>query len=195
VFVCLKNACMASCSVRFRAGFMARKCSVCMRLFFILFSSFQVNLKILQSGFWEILAKNRAVTKRMFFTSGDFDGNGGNALWFSGSGAARGGYFFGKGFPRRRWPANIKVGIGRFAGLVAIIMARESGLPFIWRMRKGLVSGERVIGIYKSSVPWFGRACSFSFFAVHFRYIDFEYLVSRTIAGVIVKGSLKTGSS
>jgi hypothetical protein len=48
----------------------------------------------------------------MFFTSGDSDGNGGNALWFSGSGAAKEGYFFGKSFPRRRWFANIKVEIG-----------------------------------------------------------------------------------
>jgi hypothetical protein len=77
------------------------------------------------------LAKNRAVIKRMFFISGDFDGSGGNALWFSESGAARGGCFFSRGFPRRRWPTNIEVGIDRFAGLVAIIMARESGLLFI----------------------------------------------------------------
>jgi hypothetical protein len=196
VFVYPKNACMASCSVRFRAGFMARRCSIYMRLFFFIpFSSSQVSLKILQSGFWKNLAKDRAVTKRMFFISGDSDDNGGNALWFSGSGAAKGGYFFGKGFPRRRWPANIKVGIGRFAGLVAIIMARESGLPSIWRVRKELVPGERVIGIYKSSVSWFGGACSFSFSIVHFRYIDFEYLVSRVVAGVVVKGSLKTGKS
>jgi hypothetical protein len=88
-------------------------------------------LKILQSGFWENLAKDRAVTKRMFFTSGDSNGNSGNALWSSGSGAAKGGCFFGRNFQRRRWPANIKVGTGRFAGLVAIIMAYESGLPFI----------------------------------------------------------------
>jgi hypothetical protein len=33
------------------------------------------------------LAKDKAVIKRMFFTSGDFDGSGGNALWSSGSGA------------------------------------------------------------------------------------------------------------
>jgi hypothetical protein len=187
---------MAFCSVRSCAGFMARRCLIYMRLsFFIPFSFSQVSLKILQSGFWENLAKDRAVTKRMFFTSGDSDDSGGNALWSSGSGAAKGGYFFGKGFPRRRWPANIKVGISRFAGLVAIIMARESRLPFIWRMRKGLVPGKRVIGIYKSFVPWFGGACSFSFSIVHFRYTDFEYLVSRVIAGVIVKGSLGTGRS
>jgi hypothetical protein len=74
-------------------------------------------------------------------------------------------------------------------------MARESGLLFIWRMRKGLVSGKRVIGIYKSFVPWFGGACSFSFFTVHFRYTDLEYLVSRMVAGVVVKGSLGTGRS
>jgi hypothetical protein len=132
---------------------MARKCSVYMRLsFFIPFSSFQVSLKILQSGFWKNLAKDKAVTKRMFFTSGDSDNNGGNALWFSGSGAAKGGCFFGRGFPRRRWPANIKVGINRFARLVAIIMARESELPFIWRMRKKLVPEKKIIGIYKFSV-------------------------------------------
>jgi hypothetical protein len=65
--------------------------------------------------------------------------------------------FFGRVFSRRRWPANIKVGTGRFAGLVAIIMARESGLPFIWRMRKKLVPEERVIRIYKFFVPWFKR--------------------------------------
>jgi hypothetical protein len=141
------------------------------------------------------LAKDRAVTKRMFFTSCDSDGNGGNALWSSGSDAAKGGYFFGKGFPRRRWFANIKVKISRFTGLIAIIIARESGLPFIWRMRKGLVPGERIIGIYKSSVPWFGGACSFSFFIVHFRYTDFEYLVSRVVAGVVIKDSLGTGRS
>jgi hypothetical protein len=70
----------------------------------------------------------------MSFISGDPDDNGGNALWFSGSGAAKGGYFFKRGFPRRRWPANMKIGTGRFAGLVAIIMARESGLPPIWRV-------------------------------------------------------------
>jgi hypothetical protein len=98
--------------------------------------------------------------------------------------------FFGRGFPRRRWPANIKVGISRFAGLVAIIIIRESELPFIWRMRKGLVPGERVIRIYKSFVFWFGGACLFSSFAVHFRYTDLEYLVSRMVAGVVVKGSL-----
>jgi hypothetical protein len=81
VFVYPRNACIAFCSVRSRAGFMARRCSVCMRLsFFIPFSSSQVSLKILQSGFWENLAKNRAITKRMFFTSGDSDGSGGNAL-------------------------------------------------------------------------------------------------------------------
>jgi hypothetical protein len=145
---------MAFCSVRSCASFIARKCLVCMRLsFFILFSFSQVSLKILQSGFWENLAKNRAVIKRIFFTSGDSDNSGGNALWFSGSGAARGGCFFSKGFPRRRWPANIKVGINRFAGLVAIIMARELGLLFIWQMRKKLVSGKRIIGIYKFFVP------------------------------------------
>jgi hypothetical protein len=60
-------------------------------------------------------------------------------------------------------------------------------------MRKGLVFEERVIGIYKSFIPWFGEACSFSFFIVHFRYTDFEYLVSRVVAGVVVKGSLGTG--
>jgi hypothetical protein len=129
----------------------------------------------------------------MFFISGDFDGSGGNALWSSGSGAAKRGCFFGKGFPRRRWFANIKVGIGRFAKLVAIIMARKSGLPFIWRVRKKLVFRKRIIGIYKSFVPWFEGACSFSFSAVHFRFIDFEYLVSRMVAGVIVKGSLEIG--
>jgi hypothetical protein len=62
-------------------------------------------------------------------------------------------------------------------------------------MRKELVSKERVIGIYKFFVPWFGGACSFLFSAVHFRYTDFEYLVSRVVAGVIVKGSLKTERS
>jgi hypothetical protein len=72
-------------------------------------------------------------------------------------------------------------------------MARDSRLPFIWRIRKKLVPKKRVIGIYKSSVPRFGRACSFSFFAVHFRYTDFEYLVSRVVAGVIVKGSSGIG--
>jgi hypothetical protein len=52
-----------------------------MRLFcFIPSSFFQVSLKILQSGFWKNLAKNRAITKRMFFTLGDSDGSGGNAL-------------------------------------------------------------------------------------------------------------------
>jgi hypothetical protein len=76
-----------------------------------------------------------------------------NALWSSGSGAAKGGCFFGRGFPRRRWPTNIKIGANRFAGLVAIIIAYESGLPFIWRMRKKLVPEERIIRIYKSSVP------------------------------------------
>jgi hypothetical protein len=81
VSVCPRNACMTSCSIRSRAGFMARRCLICMRLFFsIPFSSFQVSLKTLQSGFWENLAKDRAVTKRMFFTLGDSDGNGGNAL-------------------------------------------------------------------------------------------------------------------
>jgi hypothetical protein len=74
-------------------------------------------------------------------------------------------------------------------------MVRESGLLFIWRMRKGLVSGKRIIGIYKSFVPWFGRACSFLSFAVHFRYTDFEYLVSRVVAGVVIKGSLGIGRS
>jgi hypothetical protein len=130
----------------------------------------------------------------MFFISGDSDGNDGNALWFSGSDAAKGGCFFSKSFPRRRWPANIKVGIGRFAKLVAIIMARELGLPFIWRMRKRLVLEERIIGIYKFFIPWFGGACSFSFFAVHFRYIDLEYLVFRMVAGIIIKGSLEIGT-
>jgi hypothetical protein len=62
-------------------------------------------------------------------------------------------------------------------------------------MRKRLVFGERVIGIYKFFVPWFGGACSFSFFTVHFRYIDLEYLVSRVVTGVIIKGSLGTGKS
>jgi hypothetical protein len=137
--------------------------------------------------------KGQGCNEADVFHIGRSDGSGGNALWSSGSGAARGGCFFGRGFPRRRWSANIKVGTGRFAGLVAIIMARESGLPFIWRMRKRLVSGERVIGIYKSSVPWFGGACSFSFSAVHFRYIDFEYLVSKVVAGVVIKGSLEIG--
>jgi hypothetical protein len=131
----------------------------------------------------------------MSFISGDPDGNGGNALWFSGSGAAKGGCFFGRGFPRRRWPANMEVGTGRFAGLVAIIMARESGLPFIWRVQKGLVPEERVIGIYKSFVLWFGGGCLFSSSAVHFRYIDLEYLVSRMVAGVVVEGSSGTGKS
>jgi hypothetical protein len=184
---------MASCSIRSRANFMARKCLVYMRLSFsIPFSSFQVNLKTLQSGFWKNFAKGRAITKRMSFASGDSDNNGGNVLWFFGSGAAKRGYFFGKGFPRRRWPANIEVGTGRLAKLVAIIIARESGLPSIWRVRKKLVPKEKVIGIYKSSVPRFGRACSFSSFAVHFRYIDLEYLVSRVVAGVVVKGSSGT---
>jgi hypothetical protein len=82
----------------------------------------------------------------MFFTSGDSDGNGGNTLWSSGSGAAKGGYFFGRGFPGRRWSANIKVGTNRFAGLVAIIMARKSRLPFIWRIRKELVPRKRSSG-------------------------------------------------
>jgi hypothetical protein len=113
VFVYPKNACIAFCFVKFRASFMARKCSICMRLsFFIPFSSSQINLKILQSGFWKNLAKDRAITKRMFFISGDSDGSNGNALWFSGSGAAKRGCFFGRGFPRRRWPANIKIEIG-----------------------------------------------------------------------------------
>jgi hypothetical protein len=88
-------------------------------------------LKILKSGFWENLAKDKAVTKRMFFTSGDSDGSGGNALWSSGSGAAKKGCFFGRSFPQRRWPANIEVGISRFTRLVAIIIVCESGLPFI----------------------------------------------------------------
>jgi hypothetical protein len=57
-------------------------------------------------------------------------------------------------------------------------------------MRKGLVSEEKVIGIYKFFVPWFGGACSFSSFAVHFQYINLEYLVFRIIADVIIKGSL-----
>jgi hypothetical protein len=74
-------------------------------------------------------------------------------------------------------------------------MARESGLPFIWRVRKKLIPGERVIGIYKSFVPRFGGACSFSFSAVHFRYIDLEYLVSRVVTGVVVKGSSGIGRS
>jgi hypothetical protein len=74
-------------------------------------------------------------------------------------------------------------------------MARESGLPSIWRVRKELVSRKKVIGIYKSFVPWFGRACSFSFFIVHFQYTDLEYLISKMIAGVVVKGSLGTGKS
>jgi hypothetical protein len=83
----------------------------------------------------------------------------------------------------------MKVGIGRFARLVAIIMVRELRLPPIWRVQKGLVPGKKVIGIYKSSVFWFGRACLFSSFAVHFQYIDLEYLVFRMVAGVVVKGS------
>jgi hypothetical protein len=74
-------------------------------------------------------------------------------------------------------------------------MARELGLPFIWRMQKGLVPGEKVIKIYKSFVLWFGGACSFSFSIVHFRYINFEYLVSRMVTGVIIKSSLKIGKS
>jgi hypothetical protein len=74
-------------------------------------------------------------------------------------------------------------------------MAYESGLLFIWRVRKELIAGKRVIGIYKSSVSRFGGACSFSFFAVHFRYIDLEYLVSKMVAGVVVKGSSGTGRS
>jgi hypothetical protein len=103
VFVYPKNACMASYSIKSRAGFMARRCLICMRFSFLIPSnSSQVNLKILQSGFWENLAKDKAVIKRMFFTSGDSDGSGGNALWFSGSDAAKRGYFFNKGFPRRR---------------------------------------------------------------------------------------------
>jgi hypothetical protein len=86
---------MASCFIRFRAGFIARRCLICMRLsFFIPSSSFQVSLKILQSGFWKNLAKDRIITKRMFFISGDFNGNGGNVLWFFGSSAAKGGCFF-----------------------------------------------------------------------------------------------------
>jgi hypothetical protein len=44
-------------------------------------------------------------------------------------------------------------------------------------------------------VSWFGGACLFSSFAVHFRYIDLEYLVSKIVAGVVVKGSLGTGRS
>jgi hypothetical protein len=62
-------------------------------------------------------------------------------------------------------------------------------------MRKKLVPRKRIIGIYKSFVPWFKGACSVSFFAVHFRYINLEYLVSRIIAGIIIKGSLGTGKS
>jgi hypothetical protein len=62
-------------------------------------------------------------------------------------------------------------------------------------MRKKLVSGKKIIGIYKSSIPWFGGACSFSFSVVHFRYTDLEYLVSKMVAGVVVKGSLETGRS
>jgi hypothetical protein len=60
-------------------------------------------------------------------------------------------------------------------------------------VRKRLVPGKRIIGIYKSSVLWFEGACSFSFFAVHFQYTDFEYLVSKIIAGIVIKGSLGTG--
>jgi hypothetical protein len=72
---------MASYFIRSRTSFMARRCSVCMRLsFFIPSSSSQVNLKTLQSGFWENLAKDRVVIKRMFFTSGDSNGSDGNAL-------------------------------------------------------------------------------------------------------------------
>jgi hypothetical protein len=74
-------------------------------------------------------------------------------------------------------------------------MAYESGLLFIWRIRKGLVPGEKIIGIYKSSVPRFGGACLFSSSAVHFRYTDFEYLVSRVVAGVVIEGSSGTGRS
>jgi hypothetical protein len=62
-------------------------------------------------------------------------------------------------------------------------------------MRKELVPEKRVIGIYKSFVPWFGGACSFLSFTVHFRYTDLEYLVSRVVADVVVKGSLGTGRS
>jgi hypothetical protein len=57
-------------------------------------------------------------------------------------------------------------------------------------MRKKLVPGKRVIGIYKSFVFWFGVACLFSFSIVHFRYINFEYLVSKVIAGIVVKSLL-----
>jgi hypothetical protein len=87
----------------------------------------------------------------------------------------------------------MEVGTGRFARLVAIIMARKSGLPPIWRIQKGLIPEEKIIGIYKFSVPWFRGACLFSFSAVHFRYTDLEYLVSRMVAGVVVKGSSGTG--
>jgi hypothetical protein len=62
-------------------------------------------------------------------------------------------------------------------------------------MRKGLVPEERVIRIYKFFVFWFGGACLFSSFAVHFRYTDFEYLVFRVVANVIVQGSLETRKS
>jgi hypothetical protein len=60
-------------------------------------------------------------------------------------------------------------------------------------MRKELVPGKRVIRIYKSSAFWFGGACSFSFFTMHFRYTNLEYLVSRMVAGVAIKDSLGTG--
>jgi hypothetical protein len=57
-----------------------------------------------------------------------------------------------------------------------------------WFLEKGL-SG------YISFLFFGSGACSFSFSTVHFRYIDLEYLVSRVIAGVIVKSSLGTGRS
>jgi hypothetical protein len=119
------------------------------------------------------LAKDRIITKRMSFISGDFDGSGGNALWFSGSDAAKKGCFFGKGFPRRRWPANMEVGTGRLAELVAIIMARKLGLLFIWRVQKKLVPKERVIGIYKSSFFGSGGPAYF-----HFLPCIFDILIS-----------------
>jgi hypothetical protein len=62
-------------------------------------------------------------------------------------------------------------------------------------MRKKLVFKKRIIGIYKSFVFWFGGACSFSSFALHFRYTDLEYLVFRMVADVVVKGSLAIGKS
>jgi hypothetical protein len=72
---------MAFCFVRFCADFMVRKCFVCMWLSFLIsFNLFQVNLKILQSGFWKILAKGRMITKRISFISGDLYSSDSNVL-------------------------------------------------------------------------------------------------------------------